>query len=132
MSKFIIEGKKPLSGEIRVVGAKNAALKIFPAVFLTDEPMRVVNVPDIEDVKRAEETTRALGHEVKKINDHEIELQAKNKRCIDLPESLVNKFRFHLFDFHEVPFAIPLIFFAFYFLERNNYLLTSIFLIQPP
>ncbi len=93
MSKFIIEGKKPLSGEIRVVGAKNAALKIFPAVFLTDEPMRVVNVPDIEDVKRAEETTRALGHEVKKINDHEIELQAKNKRCIDLPESLVNKFR---------------------------------------
>lgn len=93
MAKFVIEGGKSLKGEIEVVGAKNAALKIFPVSILTSEPIRVSNVPEIEDCLRAEEMLRVLGHEVKKIKDRVIELKRKNQTCVDLPEDLVNKFR---------------------------------------
>ena len=55
MSKFIINGRRPLRGEINVSGSKNAALKIFPAAILTGEKIRVLNTPEIEDVSRAQE-----------------------------------------------------------------------------
>jgi UDP-N-acetylglucosamine 1-carboxyvinyltransferase len=93
MAKFIIQGEKPLKGEIEVVGAKNAALKIFPAVFLTNETIKVSNLPEIEDCTRAEEMLTQMGHEVKKTGNRTVEIKFKNNACVDLPESLVNKFR---------------------------------------
>jgi len=53
MDKFIINGGKKLKGEIKVSGAKNAALKIFPVALLSSETIRISNVPDIEDCWRA-------------------------------------------------------------------------------
>lgn len=51
MSEYIeITGGKPLSGEIRVTGAKNAALPLLIASLLTDEPCRFTNVPNLDDV----------------------------------------------------------------------------------
>lgn len=91
--KFIINGGKPLSGEIEVKGAKNAALKIFPVALLTREPITISNLPEIEDCRRAEEMLEALGHQVKKIKDGEAEICFQNKKCINLPPDLVNKFR---------------------------------------
>jgi len=91
--KFIIQGKKPLKGEIKVSGSKNAALKIFPVALLTREPIRVSNVPEIEDVLRAQEILIALGHEVKKIKNGVLEIRFRNQKGFDLPADLVNKFR---------------------------------------
>ncbi|MCX6702620.1 MAG: UDP-N-acetylglucosamine 1-carboxyvinyltransferase [Candidatus Wolfebacteria bacterium] len=91
--KFVIQGGEKLEGEIEVMGAKNAALKIFPIVFLTDEKIRVSNVPDIEDCSRAEEMLLAMGHEVKKVGKGIVEIQRKSNKCVDLPEDLMNKFR---------------------------------------
>ncbi len=57
-SKFVIEGlagKKTLSGEIEVMGAKNAALKALPASVLFEDELRIERIPDIEDVKRMKE-----------------------------------------------------------------------------
>jgi len=50
MDKLVIQGGVPLSGEIRVSGAKNAALPILCAALLTPEPLRVQNVPHLRDV----------------------------------------------------------------------------------
>jgi UDP-N-acetylglucosamine 1-carboxyvinyltransferase len=50
MQKLSIHGGVPLSGEIRVAGAKNAALPILAASLLAAEPMRVTNVPELNDV----------------------------------------------------------------------------------
>jgi UDP-N-acetylglucosamine 1-carboxyvinyltransferase len=50
MDKLVIQGGVPLSGEIRVSGAKNAALPILCATLLTAEPLRVQNVPHLRDV----------------------------------------------------------------------------------
>lgn len=50
MNSFIIEGGHALQGEIQPQGAKNEALQVLCATLLTDEPVRIKNVPDIEDV----------------------------------------------------------------------------------
>ena len=68
MDKFIINGGKKLKGEIKVSGAKNAALKIFPVALLSSETIRISNVPDIEDCWRAKEMLEVLGHKVEKIS----------------------------------------------------------------
>jgi UDP-N-acetylglucosamine 1-carboxyvinyltransferase len=91
--KFIIEGGGQLAGEIGVKGAKNAALKIFPVALMTEEPILVNNLPEIEDVARAQEMLVALGHNVKKLGDNACEIQYRSKKCINLPAELVNKFR---------------------------------------
>lgn len=64
MAQFIIKGGKKLKGEIRVKGAKNAALKIFAAALLTKEPVVISNVPEVEDISRMAELLRDLGAKV--------------------------------------------------------------------
>ena len=62
--RFIINGGKKLKGEIRVKGAKNAALKIFAASILTSGTVRMKNVPEVEDIVRISELLRDLGIQV--------------------------------------------------------------------
>lgn len=50
MDKLVITGSPPLHGEVRISGAKNAALPILAATLLADSPMRVTNVPHLQDV----------------------------------------------------------------------------------
>ena len=50
MQKLVIEGGIPLQGEIRISGAKNAALPILCATLLSREPLHVENVPHLKDV----------------------------------------------------------------------------------
>ncbi|HUS25124.1 MAG TPA: UDP-N-acetylglucosamine 1-carboxyvinyltransferase, partial [Candidatus Binatia bacterium] len=50
MDKLLIEGGTRLDGEIRASGAKNATLPILCAALLSDEPLTVHNVPQLEDV----------------------------------------------------------------------------------
>lgn len=61
MSKFIINGRKSLSGTISVNGAKNAALKLLPAALLCSGEVKINNLPDIEDVNRQIEIMKDLG-----------------------------------------------------------------------
>lgn len=61
MSKFIIEGGHKLSGEIRPQGAKNEALEVISAVLLTDEEVRISNIPEILDVKNLIDLMKAMG-----------------------------------------------------------------------
>ena len=51
MSSFVIEGGRPLSGEILPKGAKNEALQVICATLLTSRPVTISNVPEISDVK---------------------------------------------------------------------------------
>ncbi|MCY3734030.1 MAG: UDP-N-acetylglucosamine 1-carboxyvinyltransferase [Chloroflexi bacterium] len=58
-----ISGHRRLTGEIRVNGAKNAALPCLAAALLSDEPSQITRVPDIEDVHRLIEILTTLGVE---------------------------------------------------------------------
>ena len=50
MDKLIIKGGAPLAGEVRIAGAKNAALPILAATLLADGPMTLGNVPQLRDI----------------------------------------------------------------------------------
>ncbi len=63
MDKFVIEGGRPLHGDMRVSGAKNAALPIMAACLLTDEPCEIRNVPDLRDVHSMLRLLEAMGAE---------------------------------------------------------------------
>jgi len=78
MEKFIIKGGKKLNGEIKVNGAKNAALKILAACLLTDREWIVSNVPQIEDVFRLLELLKGIGVDIKNNSKGVYNLKAKN------------------------------------------------------
>jgi len=65
MSRFVIEGGYPLRGAIRPVGNKNGALPMLAACLLTEEPVILHNVPDIEDVQVMLDLLADLGVETR-------------------------------------------------------------------
>ena len=62
--KLIIEGGRRLVGDIQVSGGKNTSLPVLSATLLCDEPVRVENLPDIDDVHVLIELMRGLGVKV--------------------------------------------------------------------
>ena len=68
MSTFTIEGGNKLSGTIEPQGAKNEALQIICATLLTNENIRIKNVPEISDVLKLIEILGDIGVEVERIN----------------------------------------------------------------
>ena len=61
MDKLIITGGFPLNGEIRISGAKNAALPILAATLLADEPVVVRNIPHLHDITTTMELLGRMG-----------------------------------------------------------------------
>ncbi|KKS70163.1 MAG: UDP-N-acetylglucosamine 1-carboxyvinyltransferase, partial [Parcubacteria group bacterium GW2011_GWA1_42_7] len=78
MDKFIINGGRPLAGEIEVRGSKNAATPILAACLLTEEPCEIDNLPLIEDVFRIIEILKSMGVEIEWTGQRKIKVQAKN------------------------------------------------------
>ena len=71
MEQYIIKGGKPLVGEVIIGGAKNAALGVLAAAIMTDEPVRLNNLPDISDVDILLKAIEALGAVVERPSVHE-------------------------------------------------------------
>jgi UDP-N-acetylglucosamine 1-carboxyvinyltransferase len=92
MSKFVIQGGELLKGEIKVNGAKNAALKIVAASILSDQEITINNVPNIEEINRLLELCQAIGSEVKRENGS-IVMKTAELTTDELPEDLVKKIR---------------------------------------
>jgi UDP-N-acetylglucosamine 1-carboxyvinyltransferase len=61
MDKLAIDGGQRLSGEVRVSGAKNAALPLLCAALLTPEPVTLTNVPRLNDVRTMESLLAQMG-----------------------------------------------------------------------
>lgn len=67
-----LAGRRELSGEISIKGAKNAALKILAAGLLFQDKLELVNIPDIEDIHRMSELLQDLGVKVVSEDDRYI------------------------------------------------------------
>ena len=76
MESFIIKGGHPLSGTITPQGAKNEALEVICATLLTDEPVRISNVPDILDVNNLIQLLRDIGVKVTRHSRNDYTFQA--------------------------------------------------------
>lgn len=92
MDVFKVEGGTPLQGEIFVSGAKNAALPIFAATLLTEEPCVITNVPDLSDIRYMAEILRYMGASVERLNPTTYRVQAK-EIGYRAPYELVRKMR---------------------------------------
>ncbi|MGH8369893.1 MAG: UDP-N-acetylglucosamine 1-carboxyvinyltransferase, partial [Gammaproteobacteria bacterium] len=93
MDKLHITGGKPLEGEIRISGAKNATLPILAATLLADGPVIVGNVPHLHDVTTTIELLGRMGVGVT-INEHmRIEVDTASIREFYAPYELVKTMR---------------------------------------
>lgn len=61
MEKLLIEGGKPLQGDVRISGAKNAVLPILASTLLAEGPMQIANVPHLQDVTTTMELLGRMG-----------------------------------------------------------------------
>ena len=76
MASFFIEGGHRLKGEITPQGAKNEALQVLCAVLLTNEPVRIHNIPDIVDVNNQIQMLHDMGVEVTRHGAHDYTFSA--------------------------------------------------------
>jgi len=78
MNKLIIEGRKPLSGEVDISGSKNATLPILAATLLTDETCVIKNVPRLMDCITMVKLLRSLGKSVE-FSKNQVTVSSKKK-----------------------------------------------------
>ena len=90
--KFIIQGQNKLNGDIEVKGAKNAALKIIPAALLSNQKIKIKNLPNIEDIKQSLKLIKSLGGKAKR-NKDECDIQFNEIKANELESEISNKFR---------------------------------------
>jgi UDP-N-acetylglucosamine 1-carboxyvinyltransferase len=93
MDKIIIHGGTPLKGEVAVSGSKNASLPILMAALLTEEPVRLRNLPRLRDVNTALALLGRLGVESRWTGEHELELHAAQVTSHEAPYDLVKTMR---------------------------------------
>ena len=93
MHKYRIEGGIPIRGTIAASGNKNAALPCIAATLLSEEPVILRNIPEIEDTGVMLLILQALGASVEKIGEHEWKIDASLIRSSDIPAALSKKIR---------------------------------------
>jgi len=93
MDKLLITGGRPLEGEVRVSGAKNAALPIMCAALLTAKPLVLTNVPSLADVSTAASLLGQMGASVERGDDGRMTLQAARIASRLAPYDLVKTMR---------------------------------------
>ena len=93
MDKLVVEGGAPLRGEVRVSGAKNAALPILCASLLTAEPLTLTNLPRLNDVRTMETLLSQMGAKSERIDGSAIVLDAAHIDWPLAPYELVKTMR---------------------------------------
>ena len=93
MDKLLIGGGRRLEGEIRISGAKNAALPILAATLLADEPVRIGNVPHLQDITTTIELLGRMGVGVTIDERMRIEVDPRSIDNLVAPYELVRTMR---------------------------------------
>jgi UDP-N-acetylglucosamine 1-carboxyvinyltransferase len=92
MDKFIIEGGVPLNGEVTPAGNKNAALPLLAAALLTNEPIVLRNIPQIQDTRVMRRLIESLGVLIEDLDDTSWRVTARDLRPADLNPDLAPPF----------------------------------------
>lgn len=93
MDKLVIGGGVRLDGEIRISGAKNAALPILAAALLADEPVTVGNLPHLHDITTMIELMGRMGVELLIDEKMSVEINANTIKHTTAPYELVKTMR---------------------------------------
>ena len=92
MKKIMIQGNKPLTGEVTVSGAKNSVVALIPAAILADSPVILEGVPDIKDVHSLIEILEIMGVKTKFANN-QLEIDPTEIVSIPMPTGKINSLR---------------------------------------
>ena len=93
MYEYHIEGGFPVKGTVKASGNKNAALPCIAAAVLTDQPVVLKNIPEIEDVFVMFEIFKSFGGTVEKNAPNDYTLQLKTITANEIPAPLARKIR---------------------------------------
>lgn len=93
MERLIIKGKHPLEGEIRISGAKNAALPILAGALLCEQPVKISNIPHLQDVTTMVSLLGQMGARITLDERANIEINARELNSFHAPYDLVRTMR---------------------------------------
>lgn len=93
MTKYIVQGGHPLFGEVRISGAKNAAVAIIPAALLVDGVCRIESIPQISDVTALLKILEQLGANVRFLNRSSVEIDCRHISTTQVSQELAHKIR---------------------------------------
>ncbi len=88
-----IVGGRPLMGTVSITGAKNAALKILAASILASEPVRISNLPHLQDITTMLELLGELGCDITILDQMEVEIDARRLQNLTVPYDLIKAMR---------------------------------------
>lgn len=92
MKKIIINGNRPLTGEVTISGAKNSAVALIPAAILADSPVTLEGVPDIQDVHSLIEILEIMGAKTS-FHDNVLEIDPREIVSVPMPSGKINSLR---------------------------------------
>ena len=92
MEKIIITGNGPLHGEVRIAGAKNAALPIIAASLLSAEPLHISNIPGVRDIDTALKLLTLLGSTTER-SGTDLSIDTSKVHSVYAPYELVKTMR---------------------------------------
>ncbi len=93
MEKFVIHGGKPLTGDVTIGGAKNAAVAILPATILAAGKCLVENLPCISDVMASLQILSELGASIRMISRNTYEIDTTHIDCTEVSNELSRQMR---------------------------------------
>jgi UDP-N-acetylglucosamine 1-carboxyvinyltransferase len=91
VDKIVVNGGKPLHGDVRISGAKNAALPVLISALLTESPCTFSNIPDLVDIKTTFKLLRNMGVEIE--GDSTVTVSAGKITASEAPYDLVKTMR---------------------------------------
>ncbi|MGP8153212.1 MAG: UDP-N-acetylglucosamine 1-carboxyvinyltransferase [Smithella sp.] len=91
MDKIVIEGGKPLYGDIQISGAKNAALPVMVSALLTEGTNTFYNIPDLVDIKTIKKLLKNMGAQID--GNETCRINADKITSCDAPYDLVKTMR---------------------------------------
>ena len=91
MDKIVIEGGKPLYGDVQISGAKNAALPVMAAALLTEGTNTFHNIPDLVDIKTIKKLLKNMGAQID--GNETCQINADKITSCDAPYDLVKTMR---------------------------------------
>ena len=93
MKQYIIKGGTPLSGEVTIGGAKNAALGIIVAAIMANEPVTIENLPEVDDVRVLLDAIEGIGAIVERIDKHTVRINGAFVHDMSVDEDAIRKIR---------------------------------------
>lgn len=93
MEQFVIKGGTPLEGHVTIGGAKNAALAILAAAIMTDDDVRIDNLPDVRDINVMLGAMEDIGAKIDRIDAHTVKINGSHIEAVSVDYEYIKKIR---------------------------------------